>query len=61
MEHSVQHLRVFRFPCCGTILCWINRRIPKYCPECGQPVFVRLKTEGEHTLMSDPHAEVSHH
>lgn len=31
----------FRFivmPCCHHQLCWVNSRLPNYCPECGKVV-----------------------
>lgn len=41
--------RLFQMPCCGMLLCWVNPRFPNRCPECGEAVFVKLKSE-EHTL-----------
>jgi hypothetical protein len=28
---------VMVMPCCGQMLCWVNPRMPNYCPECGVP------------------------
>lgn len=36
--------RLFLMPCCGQMLCWVNPRLPNYCPECGQLVHAKLKT-----------------
>jgi hypothetical protein len=42
--------RLFQMPCCGQLLCWVNPRLPSYCPECSKPVLLALRT-GEHTKM----------
>jgi hypothetical protein len=26
---------MLHMPCCGTLLCHVNPRMPNYCPECG--------------------------
>jgi len=39
--------RLIHMPCCGQLVCWINPRIPNYCPECGKSVFARLKWNGD--------------
>lgn len=44
--------RLFHMPCCGHLLCWVNPRLPTYCPECGEHVLLRLKS-GEHTRVCD--------
>jgi hypothetical protein len=28
------HFRLIQAPCRGTLLCWVNPRLPNYCPEC---------------------------
>jgi hypothetical protein len=28
--------KIFFMPCCGHMLCWVNPRMPNYCPECGK-------------------------
>jgi DNA-directed RNA polymerase subunit RPC12/RpoP len=38
--------RYIQCPECGTLLCWINPRLPNYCPECGKHIFVHLKFGG---------------
>lgn len=45
--------RLFRMPCCGYQLCWVNPRFPNNCPECGEKVFVRLRA-GDCTIMESP-------
>lgn len=41
--------RLFNTPCCGHMLCWLNPRLPTYCPECGKMILMELRT-GEHTV-----------
>jgi hypothetical protein len=40
-------------PCCKTQLCWVNPRLPNYCPECGTRVYIQLKS-GEGVLIDAP-------
>ncbi len=28
--------RLINTECCHTLLCWVNPRLPNYCPECGK-------------------------
>lgn len=35
--------RLFQMPCCGQLLCWVNPRLPNFCPECGTNVFIKIK------------------
>lgn len=37
--------RLIQMPCCQALICWVNPRTPNYCPECGKPVYVKIKTE----------------
>jgi hypothetical protein len=37
------HFRFISMPCCGQLLCWINPRLPNYCPECGKFIYATLK------------------
>src|SRR5262245_26836305 len=30
---SPVHFRLIQMPCCGQMLCWVNPRLPNYCPE----------------------------
>jgi len=45
--------RLFRMPCCGQLVCWVNPRSPNFCPECGTNVFLKIK---ESTLFRDNNA-----
>lgn len=49
------HFRVFIMPCCGQALCWVNPRLPNYCPECGRLTYIQLKS-GAHTQIDAPDA-----
>lgn len=42
--------RLFVMSCCSMQLCWVNPRLPNYCPECGKGCYVQLK-RGVHTMM----------
>lgn len=37
------HFRLLQMPCCGTLYCRVNPRLPNYCPECGARVFAQIK------------------
>jgi len=53
-DESVRELvkfRLFKMPCCGQMLCWVNPRTPNYCPECGKFVYGELVGLPQHTLM----------
>jgi hypothetical protein len=43
--------RLIETPCCHTLLCYVNPRLPNYCSECGERIYARLKT-GEGILES---------
>lgn len=46
-------LRVFSMPCCHHQICWVNPRLPTFCPECGARVFDKVR---EGILFTDDHA-----
>jgi DNA-directed RNA polymerase subunit RPC12/RpoP len=48
--------RLFVMPCCQHNLCWVNPRLPTFCPECGDRVYMKLRTDGTHTMVNDPNA-----
>jgi hypothetical protein len=35
--------RLIVTPCCGTMLCYVNHRLPNYCSECGTHIFATVK------------------
>lgn len=36
--------RLIQTPCCMTLLCWVNPRLPSYCPECGKSIYPAVKS-----------------
>lgn len=50
--------RLFRMPCCGIQICWVNPRTPNYCPECGTSVLAKLKFNPDNTLVNDEKAKL---
>lgn len=37
---------IFRYivmPCCHHQVCWVNPRLPNYCPECGENIMARVR------------------
>lgn len=47
--NSRVHFRLIEMPCCQTLYCHINPRLPNYCPECGTRCYIQVKS-GTHTL-----------
>jgi hypothetical protein len=56
------HFRLIRVPCCGQMLCWVNPRLPNFCPECGQKVYAQIRfPEGDTPiLLSDATAQLKY-
>lgn len=50
------HFRLIVTPCCGQALCWVNPRLPNYCPECSKPIYRELKFDGSQIVMNDEEA-----
>jgi len=51
------HFRLIQTPCCSSLLCYVNPRLPSYCSECGKPMLARLRTtHAENILISDESA-----
>lgn len=38
------HFRLLQMPCCNFLACWLNPRLPNYCPECGKRVFPTVRS-----------------
>lgn len=45
--------RLIQTPCCGTLLCWVNPRLPNACPECGTRIYPQVRSC---VLVHDPDA-----
>lgn len=43
--------RLIRTPCCHHLLCWINPRLPTYCPECGTFILSQLRPDVEGNIL----------
>ncbi len=41
---EVVPFRLLRMPCCGTLLCWVNPRLPSHCTECGKMIYPEIKS-----------------
>jgi len=41
--HERVKLRIIRTGCCGTVLCWVNPRLPNFCPECATRIYPDVK------------------
>lgn len=48
---------LIQMPCCGQLLCWVNPRLPNYCPECG--VRVNIFAHREHVIAHDDNAKLT--
>lgn len=35
--------RLIVMECCGTMICWVNPRLPTYCPECGTRIYPEVR------------------
>ncbi len=51
--------RLIKCPHCEHLLCWVNPRLPNYCPECGERIYRQLKFEIGHILLSDENARLT--
>jgi ribosomal protein S27AE len=38
------HFKLLVMPCCSTLLCHVNPRLPNFCPECGTSVMAEIKS-----------------
>lgn len=41
---EVVPFRLIHTECCRTLLCWVNPRLPSYCPECGKRCHPAVKS-----------------
>jgi hypothetical protein len=56
---EIVKFRVFHMPCCGQLLCWVNPRLPSFCPECGTSVYLELNSKDrKHIKLWDDHAQL---
>ena len=38
------YFRLLNMECCHVILCWVNPRLPMYCPECSARCYPMVKS-----------------
>jgi len=50
MTNEPVKFSLIQMPCCGHSLCWLNPRLPNYCPECGKFVLRELQ-QGDHAAI----------
>jgi hypothetical protein len=54
--------RLIHLPCCGHLLCWVNPRLPAYCPECGKHVLTELRVKDSPCFkLNDAEATLTYH
>lgn len=62
MDASVVHERVefrlFNLSCCGHLLCWVNPRLPTYCPMCGKMIYPNCRGD---IVFKDAEAQLTLH
>jgi hypothetical protein len=44
MALTAAHFRLIVTECCHSQLCWVNPRLPNYCPECGKHIYPSVKS-----------------
>lgn len=49
------HFRLIVCPECHHNLCWVNPRLPSYCPECGKHIYLKVR---ESVMCDDPRASL---
>lgn len=57
--HERVEFKLYRMPCCGHLLCWVNPRKPTFCPQCGEQVFLSLT--GDCIMVLDFDAQLTYH
>jgi hypothetical protein len=51
------HFRLIQTECCQVQLCWVNPRLPNYCPECGRHCYPAVRSW---ITFSDDQAVIKH-
>jgi hypothetical protein len=55
------HFYLIITPCCGLGLCWVNPRLPNYCPECGRFIFATIRhIKPDCIRISSPNARIEY-
>ena len=58
--HEGVHFRFIIMPCCRHTLCWVNPRLPTFCPECSTLCSPPLKNNPSCIMISDPGAVLTY-
>lgn len=53
--------RLLQTPCCHTLLCYVNPRLPNYCSECGERLYAKIKANPAVILIADDDAWLKYH
>ena len=57
MAHERVHFRYIACPKCTHQVCWVNPRLPSFCPECGGHIYPDVRGA---VLISDPNASLKY-
>jgi hypothetical protein len=57
MPMTMADFRIIHTECCGSLLCWVNPRLPMYCPECGTRIYPEVKNW---VTWRDDNAHITH-
>lgn len=49
--------RMIECPECRHLICWVNPRLPTYCPECGKHIYMKVR---ESVRVFDRHATLKY-
>lgn len=61
MQLVTQHVpfTLIHTPCCGSILCYVNSRMPNFCSECGARLYA-MKKNPECIWLRDDNAQLKY-
>ncbi len=61
MTNEMVHFRLIICPECSHNLCWVNPRLPTFCPECGKLIYAELRLNPDkHVLINDEKAWIKY-
>lgn len=61
MINEKVHFRLITCPDCNHQMCWVNPRLPSFCPECGSRIYSHLLANPSRILVSDDNATLCYH
>ena len=56
--HELVTFKLIKTPCCNHLLCWVNPRLPNYCPECGTCILAKIRIDPSCIRHRDDRAEL---